>query len=256
LPDFFRASILPPGDHLSQPPHKGRHLQVFGISLLVILGILVTLLFLVHLEATIPATGIVQCEELCEIRAEKAGRIELGFSNSTKNLSSKSKYWIVGDKLKASDKLATLRPEGTADPVTLLVPDLFDHWSILELPAQNGQNVTLGTRLALLAPIDPESGQTLCLTVRLKFEERDFAEVSPGQEVRLYSPMYHHRVHGIAKGRITRIEPQGEPGEGNSRVFHAWAEVIESPFKLKVGGSVKADVVIGKKRTAQIILEH
>jgi hypothetical protein len=146
----------------ARPP---RHLHVFGISLLLIVGALVALLFGLKMEATAPATGIVTSDE----------------------------------RIAASDGAAT---------------------------------------------------------VRLEFEEKNFGAVDCGQEVRLYSNMYQHQTHGIAKGVVNRLEPTGVEGPNGTRRFHAWVKVTESPFPLVPGSSVHAEVITGRKRTYRIILEH
>jgi hypothetical protein len=92
--------------------------------------------------------------------------------------------------------------------------------------------------------------------IRLEFEEKSFGAVEPGQEVRLYSNMYHHQTHGIARGEIVYLEPSGVEGPNNTRLFHAWVKVIEAPFAIRPGSSFRAEVVTGKKRTYQIIVEH
>jgi hypothetical protein len=68
--------------------------------------------------------------------------------------------------------------------------------------------------------------------------------------------MYPHRVHGVAKGVIAKLEPAGVEGPRGSRRFHAWVKVTDCPFKMLVGSSYRAEVVTGRKPTYQIILEH
>jgi hypothetical protein len=101
----------------------------------------------------------------------------------------------------------------------------------------------------------PETGE-VHFPVRLEFEEKNFGAVETGQEVRLYSNMYNHQTHGIAKGIIERLEPAGREGPNGTRRFYAWAKVTETPFQIREGASFKAEVLTGKKRTYQIIVEH
>jgi len=108
----------------------------------------------------------------------------------------------------------------------------------------------------IVTPVEaPESDEVL-FPIRLEFEEKNFGAVELGQEVRLYSNMYHHQTHGIAKGTIERLEPAGLEGPNGTRRFFAWAKVTEAPFPIRQGGSFRAEVVTGKKRTYQIIVEH
>lgn len=154
-------------------PRAPRHLHVFGISLMLIVGALIFFLFGVKMETSSPATGLVQ------------------------------------------------DPKGTD---------------------------ASQTALASLHPEPP--------AIRLEFEEKHFGPVEPGQQVRLYSNMYHHRTHGIAKGVIDWLEPAGGEGPNGSRRFHAWVKITDSPFPMKLGSSLRAEVITGRKPTYQIILEH
>ena len=45
-------------------------------------------------------------------------------------------------------------------------------------------------------------------------------------------------------------------GENGKRTYRVVAVVKETPLKLLLGSSVKAEIVIGKKRVWRIILEH
>ena len=47
-------------------------------------------------------------------------------------------------------------------------------------------------------------------------DEKQFGAVEPGQEVRLFSSMYNHRLYGPAAARIERLEPSGEAAAGFS----------------------------------------
>jgi hypothetical protein len=108
----------------------------------------------------------------------------------------------------------------------------------------------------IATPPEPAESDEHLLPIRLEFEEKNFGAVEPGQEVRLYSNMYHHQTHGIAKGIIDHLEPAGVEGPNNTRRFHAWVKVSESPFLIRPGSSFRAEVVTGRKRTYQIIVEH
>lgn len=161
-----RLAVATLNEIMTKPlPRPPRHLHVFGVSLLLIVAALLFVLFGVKMEASVPATGLV---------------------NS---------------------------PTADGEP-------------------------------SEFSPI------------RLTFEERNFGPVAVGQEVRISSAMYPQRTHGVAKGVIDRLEMIGTEGPNGSRVFHAWAKVIDSPFPLLVGSSVRAEVVTGRKPTYQIILEH
>src|SRR5262245_14918431 len=61
------------------PPRPARHLQVFAVSLLLIVALLVGLLFGVRMEALAPATGVVTARDLHEVRARRAGLVDPGW---------------------------------------------------------------------------------------------------------------------------------------------------------------------------------
>jgi hypothetical protein len=61
------------------PPRRTYHLRVFGISLALIVLCLAAFLFGVHMEAKIPATGVVTARDLREVRTPVAGLIEPGW---------------------------------------------------------------------------------------------------------------------------------------------------------------------------------
>jgi hypothetical protein len=105
-------------------------------------------------------------------------------------------------------------------------------------------------------PLDPATGKPHQLSVRLEIDERQYGMIDVGQPVRFRSAMYPHRLHGEARGTIERLEPMATPGPDGSRMFIAWARISDSPFDLKLGASVKAEVVVGRKRLVRIILEH
>ncbi len=233
-------------------PRPPRHLHAFGISLLLIVGALVFFLFGVKMESTISATGIVGSGRVVTLRAPNDAQI---------------KYLTQSDL--AAVNLEPVRPGSIVDAgIPLLVidnggkatgipaPESAPRWLVLEMPAADGQRVKEGDPLVSLVPVDPQTNQILDLGVRIDVEEKQFGAVEPGQEVRLYSNMYHHRAHGVSKGTVERVEPLGTDGPNGSRRFHAWVKVTESPFAMKLGSSVRAEIVTGRKPTYQIILEH
>jgi len=221
----------------SRPP---RHLHVFGLSLILIVGVLVLFLFGVRMEATAPATGVATSTHILTLRASRAGLVML-----------KDPVAAAGTTLNGGQPLTT--GEST---VPILVPNSHARWLVLELLIGDGQRVQEGDIVATLVPIDPESGALQGIVFRLEIEEKNVGAIEPGQEVRLSSNMYPHRTHGLAKGVVERLEPMGVAGPNGSRLFHGWVRVTESPFPIKLGSSVHAEVVLGKKRTYQIILEH
>jgi hypothetical protein len=61
------------------PPGRSYHLRVFVISLVLVVLCLAGFLFGVHMEAKVPATGVITARDLQEVRAPLAGLVELGW---------------------------------------------------------------------------------------------------------------------------------------------------------------------------------
>ncbi len=234
--------------HIKSP----RHLHVFGISLLLIVGALVLFLFGVKMESTAPASGVVTSPQIVTLRATKSGIIELATTPAAR-LEPNSDKLIPG-----GSEIARIRSVGDLDrqPATpVLLSKDSPQWLVLDVHVADGQRIQEGDPIVTIYPTASEGG-ALVHPVRLEIDEKNFGAIEPGQEVRITSNMYPQRSHGFAKGIIERIEPMGVEGPNGSRKFYAWVKVTESPFELKLGSSVKADVIVGRKKTYQIILEH
>jgi len=241
------------------------HLHIFGISLGVIVLALFFFLFAVTLEAKISATGIVTARDIVEIRTRRPGLIEPGWYDDE---AKKQGFHALkaGDELKSGQLVMLLYPQDIppkseddiakgAQPILRHAPETAERWLVLDVSVATGQSVPAGTLVATLVPIDQEK-KILDLMVRLDIDEKHVGELKPGLTVRFYSTMYPHRIHGVAEGVLERLEPRGEAGENGVRRFHAIAKVSKSPFPLKIGSSVKAEILIGEKPTYRIILEH
>lgn len=225
-------------------PRPPRHLHIFGISLTIIVLALVVFLFAVKMEATATATGVVTSGRLVQLRAPKPGRVATAVGEPL----------AVGGLVDGGTELLRLGDGADAAPVR--VPESAPRWLVVELPVADGQRVHEGDLLACLVPVDPGTHAVAGLSVRIDIDERLAGSVEPGQEVRLFSNMYHHRTHGVAKGVVERLEPQAVEGPNGTRKFRGWVKVTESPFPMKLGSTVRAEIVTGRKRTFQIILEH
>jgi hypothetical protein len=233
----------------SRPP---RHLHVFGLSLSLIVLALVGFLFGVRMEATAPAAGVVVPGQLVRLRAPKDGTVRLGH-RPLESRSTPGEPPAPGSFVFAGDEVARL---GEGAGTSVLAPADSPKWLVVELPVADGQRVREGDVIAVLVAVDPETDAVRESLVRVEIDEKHAGAVAPGQEVRLFSPMYPHRMHGVAKGTLERIEPMAVEGPDGSRRFRGWVRVTESPFPLKLGSSVRAEIVTGRKRTYQIILEH
>ena len=223
-----------------------RHLHIFGISLLTMVALLLGCLFGVKMEAVAPASGTVTARHLTALRVRHAGLIDL-------------RDYRVGDTCDAGTEIAVLQPEaGKSEAVSLRIPKdgLHSRWRILEMPVSSGQWVAAGSLVASVAPMDADTGEVSDLLVKLDIDEKHFGGLQIGQPVRLASGMFHHRIHGMATGKLLRLEPMGEATATGNRKFHAWAEVVSSPFPLKPGSSLRAAIITARKPTWQVILER
>lgn len=300
------------------PPNRARYIRIFGISLIVIVAALLFFLFGVHMEASAPATGVLQAKDKLNLRAPIAGLIELGwYEGEETNVSGKQLVfrvdargdgladggaglpqpiqnyrladghslaavsrrfhklatgdhvwpgqvlaWIRSDALGDASKLGAAitdpaPPVGkTALQLSIHVPTLHSLWQVLKIHAEPGAAVAAGDSLMTLAPIDPESHEPVDVVAHLEIAEEASEELAAGQIVRLQSSVYHSRLHGVAEGKLLSIDPLAESHPDGKRYFHAIAAVQQSPFPLRLGSSVSAKIVIGRKSVYQIILEH
>ena len=136
------------------------------------------------------------------------------------------------------------------------VADSKNTWQVLKVHVSSFQAVQAGDAIALVAPLDPQTGQPRDLIAYLEVHETHAGELKPGQAVRLYGTMHSQRLHGHAEGKIESLEPLGEPGPNGDRHFRARALITQSPFVLRPGSTVKAEIVVGRKRVYRIILEQ
>lgn len=136
------------------------------------------------------------------------------------------------------------------------VPDSKQNWQVLKVHAASLQAVKAGDALALVAPLDPDTGRPRDLVAYLDVHEKHAGELQIGQAVRLYSTMHNHRLHGYAEGKIEHLEPLGEADPNGDRHFRARAVLTQSPFSLRTGSTVKAEIVVGRKQVYRIILEQ
>jgi hypothetical protein len=232
------------------PPAPTYHLRVFAISLALVFIALVAFLFAVRMEAIVPATGIITARELEDVRVPLSGLIDPGWSDE------KTFHRLEpGDVLSPGQALATVRPEGK-EPHVLRVPEGSTRWQVVTVHVTRGQAVDAGDLVARIVPLDPETGQPRDLLARLEFEEKHVGDLAPGQLVRLESVMYNPRLHGHAEAVLERLDPMGEPAAAGDRRFYATARVTRAPFRLPLGSTFKAEVVVGRKAVYRIILEQ
>lgn len=232
------------------PPRPTYHLRVFAISLAVVFTTLVGFLFAVRLEAVVPAAGVVTARELQDVRAPISGLVEPGWHDE------KPFHRLEpGDALPAGQALATVRPEGKK-PHVLRVPEGAARWQVVTVHATRGQALKAGDLIARIVPLDPETGQPRDLIARLEFDEKHVGDLAIGQPVRLASTMYNPRLHGHAEAVLERLDPMGELTAAGDRRFHAVARITHAPFRLPLGSTFKAEVVVGRKAVYRIILEQ
>lgn len=248
------------------PPRPGRHLHVFAVSLIVLVAVLAVFLFGVKMEDSATGKGVVTSARIIETRAPGNGKVILDAADddgtgSTIVFPVRPGEVVVNGAVFGAMILDAPRSERlllcVAGKNGKPPEESGRKWLLLEIAAKSGQHVNEGDLIARFVEVDPADPERILEPrVRLEIEEKHFGEVRTGQEVRLYSSMYHHRVYGSARGEVGRLEPAGEAGPNGNRIFHAWVAVNSSPFPLKLGSSVRAEIVVGRKPTYQIILEH
>jgi len=226
--------IIPMPD-VPLPPVSLGHLRRLSITLAIIVAALVTALTAFPMNATVSAPGLVTSPDLIEIRASRSGifALEAGMEPGTVR-APESPFARVGGERLSFPALDTGR------------------WQVVEAPVASGESVAVGQILVRMVPVDPERRQA----VRLEIGETQVGDVSVGQPVRLASKMWPPRVHGYATGVVSRLEPMGLEGERNVRKFVVHVDITASPFALRLGSGVKADIVTGRKPAWRIILEH
>ncbi|MGE3806433.1 MAG: HlyD family efflux transporter periplasmic adaptor subunit [Gemmataceae bacterium] len=138
----------------------------------------------------------------------------------------------------------------------LHVPAAHQLWQAITVRVEHLQAVQPGEAVATIVPIDPKSKQPVELLARLDVAEKNAGELQPGQEVRLHSNMFNHRLHGRVQAKVERVEPWGEDDADGKRIFHATAAITEAPFRLPLGSTFKGEVIVGRKSIYRIILEH
>jgi hypothetical protein len=276
------------------PPRRTYHLRIFAVSLVIVVIALVAFLFLVRLEALMPATGVIAARGQEEVRAPAAGLVEPGWyegaagkirvrvdgqgkgvtepgetaplavanyklkNGATVDVNDLTFHKLTaGDELWPGQPLADIRAaEGNRVRAVLPVPAGANHWLVLKVYPDPRQAVAAGDPVALVAPLDPATHQPKSLVAILDVHEKHMGELEPGQAIRIFSSMYNQRLHGHADGVIERVEPLGEPLQGGERRFRAIAAVTTAPFTLRPGSSFKAEIIVGRKQVYRIILEQ
>lgn len=248
---------------MSAPPRPANVVRALTICLGLFVAALVAALFGVPMEATAPATGVVTSSGLLEVRARQTGIVDVQLRAGAELVGGHPFAVIRSDDVRwLADYWRDLLPEWNREPVQRAEPQTFtapahaERWLVLEIRVAPGQRILAGEVLATLVPIDPITKKPLDLMVRLDFEERHFGHVAVGQPARFASAMYNYRLFGKALGHIERLEPAGTEGTNGARQFAAVARIEEAPFELKIGSSVKAEVVTGRRKLVRVILEH
>jgi multidrug resistance efflux pump len=118
---------------------------------------------------------------------------------------------------------------------------------VVALPKDDGEAVQRGELVAIIALDDQ-------CCIRLRIDEDQFREVSVGQSIRFYSAMYPYREHGHATGKIDLIQPWARQ-EGGRIYYEAIASVTSTPFELKLGSSVSADIILGRKPLYRMVFD-
>jgi multidrug resistance efflux pump len=236
-----------------QTPRRRGHLRLFLISLAILVAGLAVFLFAVQMEATTTATGTVIARDMTELRAPVPGLVEM--ERSEKNRRNKIE---PGDEVSGGQTLAVVKPSEwwRGGPTIIKAPETDSLWLVAAVDVSHGEGVTAGQRLLTLVPLEPQTRRPRELLARLSISEEHAIEVQPGQQLRVTSNLYNERIHGKFSAVVERIEPMAVVGEDGKRRYTILAVLDDPPGPLLLGSSVKAEIILGRKRVYRIILEH
>src|SRR5262249_40436911 len=157
----------------STTPKRARHLRVFLVSLAVLLLGLGVFVFGVSMESTSTANGWVIADGTVEVRAPRAGLVDMPRTEAGLE--------VLGDAV-----IATVRPaswwQGPA-PVALQAPKTAPLWLVSSVNVSHGQAVEAGQLLLTLVPLEPQTRRPPRLLAHLEVSEEHIIEVRLGQEV-------------------------------------------------------------------------
>jgi len=116
---------------------------------------------------------------------------------------------------------------------------------IVSIPFDEGERPATGD---VLFAIDGGGGWI----VKLHIPEDAIGKVEVGQRVMISSPAYPYRLYGYAQGDLAFV---GESAvrESSSAYFFGVVAVTDSPFPLKNGSTVRAEIVIDRLSPFQLI---
>lgn len=168
-----------------------RHLRIFAISMALIAVCLVVFLFAVHLEATVPATGLVLARDQQEVRASVFGLIEPG--------------WHEGTIAPTQGPAVKVRVDGQGNGLTD--------------PSSGNSQPVHQYRLSIGLEILPGE---------LKFHALQAGdEVWPGQVLaRIRADDLHLQMHKL-KARLEDLESRGESGREVMAEYHLLKDRLE-----------------------------
>lgn len=237
------------------------YLRIFLLCLGLVVTALFLMLFAVSMEAHIHAEGQIVPESVVTLRASHSGLLRYSVSDVSQKMTINNVPGIQpGMCFSAGSTVAVIDPiENNAEPdetKTISLPDQYSCWMALKVHVAEGAAVEAGDAIMEVAPVDPESKRPLGFFVSLEIPEENCSELTTGLTVRVYSDMYHSRLHGYAECEVFRIDPMVQDNRDGKRVVLADAKVIESPFQLWPGGKVTAKIIVGRKPVYRIIMEH
>jgi hypothetical protein len=237
-------------------PKPYRHLQIFSVCLGLLVVALGVFLFGVKIEHSVAGSGVIFGGDAREVLAPVAGRVRLIAGNDSGAFTALHPGTVGLD----SYLLLEIEPPDGTHPVAIKLsePGVNQprHLAIAECGVRPGEAVQAGQKLATLVALRSPEGDVENPLVRAEFDEKQFAEVKVGQAVRIKSSMYPSRTHGHAEGVVSSVQPVGVVGERGRRKFVAEVKVNQSPFRLLHGSSVEVEVLLGRKETFRVILEH
>jgi hypothetical protein len=224
------------------PPGRAFYIRIFSISLIVLVAALLSFLFGVRMEASIPATGVLQARDQQSLRAPVSGLVELGWFEGTM---SDKKGQPSGFRLDAQGNGLARLGDGTTQPIqNYLLPG---GTSVKTIPRQfhvltTGDHLWPGQVLAWMQP--GEASKPTSVTLPGK-------NLSPEQVPANSHGILVPKQHALWQVLKVHAEPLAMVGAGQPLVTVApidpdTHEPVEVLAHLEIAEEVCAELEIGQ----------
>ncbi|VTS03918.1 efflux RND transporter periplasmic adaptor subunit [Tuwongella immobilis] len=232
------AAETPPSP--SVPP-AGRHLTIFSIGMVIVSIALVVILFVVEIEASVPASGVIRSRSSTTVTADQPG-----------NWLPSAEVWLPGTTRAGGEIIGQI--SGRPIPLPMLPTERL--WMLVESLPDSGSQLEPMQTIAAMIPVNAGTLDPLDVEVEMEVPEKYAGELELGQGVRFRAVMYPSRIYGFAAGTLRAIEPIVRRPVAGEPFVRAIARVDRSPFPMRLGASIEATIILGKRSTYRVILDH